>query len=154
MTWASLLSTLHLFGFALGLPGVFLRGRGLKALVTDPGALRFTLQADNAWGVSALLSLSTGLLRAFGPFEKGSGYYMHSGPFLIKMAVVGAIVLLELGPMVVLVGWRIAQARGRPVELRRAGLLSLINSAELALLVAAPFLASAMARGIGFGLFD
>ena len=154
MLLASLLSTLHLLGFALGLPGVFLRGRAFAAISKDPGAVDRALMADNAWGVAALLWLVTGLLRAFGPFEKGSGYYLHSGPFLIKMALVITVLGLELGPMVTLIGWRIAKAKGRPLNLARAPALARLNTVELVLTLIAPFLASAMARGVAFGLFD
>jgi putative membrane protein len=153
MLWSSLLSTLHLFAFAIGLPGVFLRGVGLRALRNDPTAVERTLMADNAWGVAALLWLVTGLLRAFGSFEKGSGYYLHSGPFLIKMALVIFVFSLEVWPMVTFIKWRIAKGKGLPLDFSKVAKLARVNDVEVALTVVAPFFASAMARGMGFGMF-
>ncbi len=154
MNWNWALATMHLFGLALGLPAVFLRGLGLRALRTDPGALARTLMADNVWGVAALLWVGSGLVRLFGPWDKGLAYYVHSGPFWIKMALVVIALGLEVLPMVALIRWRVALARGRPVDTSRVALLSRLNDAEVALTAAVPFFATAMARGLGFGWFD
>ena len=148
---AAVLSTLHLFALALGLPGVFLRGRALRAMKSDPTAMSRVLTADGLWGVAALLWLGTGLSRAFGSFEKGSGYYLNSGAFQLKMGLFILILLLELWPMITFISWRIRQAKGQPIDTSRVGLLARVNDAELVLVIAMPFLASMMARGLGFG---
>lgn len=152
MVLSALFSTLHLFGFAIGLPGIFLRGAGLKKVQTDPSAIAQTLQADNAWGLAALLWVSTGLARAFGPFEKGAGFYLNSTSFLVKMALVIAVFALEVWPMVTFIKWRIARGKGHPIDVSRARQLKRVNDVELVLTLVAPFFASAMARGVGFGL--
>ncbi|MDX2013151.1 MAG: DUF2214 family protein [Myxococcaceae bacterium] len=154
MVSAALLSTLHLLGLAIGVSSVYARGRALRALVADPGRVAPVFFADNWWGVSAILSIGTGLARAFGPFEKGPGFYLNSHSFLVKLALVGAAMLLELWPMVTLIRWRIAQARGRPIDTSVAGRLAQVNSVEVALMVLIPFVASAMARGLGFTWFS
>jgi putative membrane protein len=154
MLSASLLSTLHLFALAIGLPGVFLRGRALRRLRADPTALDALFLADNAWGIAALLWLATGLTRALGSFEKGPDYYLHAGSFLVKMGLFGGILLLELWPMATFIRWRIARGKGLPVDTSRAGTLARVNDAELALTLAMPFFASMMARGIGVGWFS
>ena len=150
MVGSALLSALHVLALAIGLPGVFLRGRALRAMEKNPEAIAQAFLADNAWGLAALLWLATGLTRAFGGFEKGSGYYLHSGTFLLKMALFGLVLLLELWPMVTLIRWRIARSKGQPLDTRRAGTLARINTLELVLIVAMPFVAAMMARGIGF----
>lgn len=151
MLTAALLSSLHIFALAIGLPGIFLRARALTALQNDAAALPRVFAADNAWGIAAILWLVTGLVRAFGPFEKTSAYYLHSGAFWLKMALFVAMMLLEILPMVTLIRWRIRTAKKESVDLSSAGRLALISRVELALLVAMPFVAAAMARGVGFG---
>lgn len=153
MISSALLSTFHLFALAIGLPGVVLRGKALRELRTDPAALDRVFFADNLWGLAALLWLGTGLARAFGPFEKGSGYYLHSGPFLVKLGLFGLIFALEAWPMITFIGWRVRRSKGLALDTSRAGLFFKLNTAEAALVIALPFFASMMARGIGFGWF-
>src|SRR5919199_4942063 len=67
---SAVFSALHLLALAIGLPGVFLRGRALKGPLDETG-LRRLFAADTVWGVAAGLWIVTGLLRAFGGLEKG-----------------------------------------------------------------------------------
>ena len=151
---SALLSVFHLFALALGLPAVFFRGRALRDLAADPGAVHRVLAADNLWGVAALLWLSTGLARAFGPWDKGSGYYLHSGSFLVKLGLFGLIFALELWPMITFIRWRVQLRAGRVPDLSRAATFARLNTAELVLTLAIPFFAAAMARGLGAGWFS
>ncbi|MFN0179601.1 MAG: DUF2214 family protein [Gemmatimonadales bacterium] len=151
MLTASILSTMHLFALAIGLPGIFLRARWLGAVQKDPAALAGVFRADNAWGIAAALWLVTGLARAFGPFEKGEAFYLHSGAFWLKMTLFALVVALEVWPMITLIKWRRAQAKKLPIDLSIAPKLQLVSRIELALTCAMPFVASAMARGVGFG---
>ena len=146
MISSALLSTLHLFALALGLPAVFLRGRALRAVPRDGVAK--VLAADNVWGVAAVLWLVTGLLRAFGPFEKGSAFYLATPAFLVKMGLFIGIIALELWPMITFIQWRMRQAKGLPLDTSRAATLARVNDLELALTVLMPFFASMMARGL------
>ena len=50
--------------------------------------------------------------------------------------------------MATFIRWRIARGRGNPPELRHVAVLARINDVELALTLAIPFVAAAMARGI------
>jgi putative membrane protein len=72
---SAILSALHVLALALGLPGVYLRGRALKGPL-DRDGLRRLLAADTVWGIAAALWIATGLLRAFGGLEKGSQFYL------------------------------------------------------------------------------
>jgi putative membrane protein len=154
MLSAALLSTFHVLALAIGLPSVVARARALHRLTKEPGAVEAVLFADNLWGIAALLWLGSGLLRAFGPFEKGSGYYLHSGAFLLKMALFVVVMLLELWPMATFIAWRIRRGRGLPLDTRRAGLFAKLTAAEVVFTLAIPFVASMMARGIGFTWFS
>lgn len=136
------LSAVHLVGLAIGLGAVYARGRALSR--RDVPAVLF---ADNWWGVSALVLLGSGLARAFAGFEKGSAYYLASDAFWLKMSLFGLVLALEVWPMVTFIRWRIARGRGGEADLSWAGALWWVNAAEVALVVAIPFVAAAMARG-------
>ena len=146
---SAVVSSLHLLALALGLPAVFLRGRALKGSL-DAEGLRRLLAADNVWGVAALLWIVTGLLRAFGGLEKGADFYLHSPLFWTKMALFLAVLLLEIRPMATFIRWRIGLGRGEAIDTSVARALYTINHVELAIVVVMVFVASLMARGVGF----
>jgi putative membrane protein len=151
MIGSALLSALHLFALAVGLPGIFLRARALGRVTADPETLKPVFAADNAWGLAALLWLGTGLARLFGSFEKGTAYYANSGAFWLKMLLFGLVFALETWPMIMLIRWRIATSKQQPVDISIAPKLQQLSRIELGLTVAIPFVASMMARGILFG---
>jgi hypothetical protein len=86
--------------------------------------------------------------RAFGGLESGTAYYPASHTFWLKMGLLGLILLLEIWPMVTLVRWRVALARGQAIDTRPAATFGLISYAQAALVVAMVFAATAMARGL------
>jgi putative membrane protein len=142
-----LLATVHLLGLAIGLGAVWARARALRAGAGGRD-LRRALAADNAWGVSAVLSLGTGLLRAFAGYEKGASYYLQSGAFHAKMALVALVLLLELWPMVTLVRARLS--RRTAIAPAQALAFARISEVQALLLVLIVGLATAMARGMWF----
>ena len=141
-------SALHVLAVAIGLPGVFLRGRALKGRL-DAEGLRRLFAADNAWGIAALLMIATGLLRAFGGLEKGTQFYLRSPLFWTKLGLFAAVFALEVWPMLTFMRWRRELARGRSPDTSRARTFYFLNHAEMALVVAIVFVASFMARGVG-----
>jgi putative membrane protein len=145
---SAIVSSLHLLALALGLPGVYLRGRALRGPLDGPGLARL-FAADTVWGAAAVLWVATGLLRAFGGLEKGSQFYLSSPLFWVKMALLLLIVALEVWPMVTFIRWRIARGRGQTPDTTRAGALSAINRVQVVLVVVMVFVASLMARGFG-----
>jgi putative membrane protein len=146
---SAVVSSLHLLALALGLPAVFLRGRALKGRL-DADGLRQLLAADNVWGLAAVLWIATGLLRAFGGLEKGTEFYLRSPLFWTKMGLFVVVLLLEIRPMVTLIGWRARLRRGQTVDTSPARALYTLNHIELAIVVVMVFVASLMARGVGF----
>lgn len=146
---SAIVSSLHLLALALGLPAVFLRGRALKAPL-DAGGLRRLLAADNVWGIAAVLWIVTGLLRAFGGLEKGADFYLRSPLFWTKMALFLVVLLLEIRPMTTFIGWRVRLGRGEVIDTSTARALYTLNHVELAIVVVMVFVASLMARGVGF----
>lgn len=145
MAWALFVGWLHLLGFGLASAGVWMRGRGF-----EKRDLGLTFVGDNVWGLSALVSISTGLWRAFGPHDKGSAYYLQADAFHLKMTVFGLLFLLELWPMVTLIRWRTRQQRGQAIDLAPMARFAIINRIQIGLLLLMPFFAMAMARGVRF----
>jgi putative membrane protein len=146
---SAIVSSLHLLALALGLPAVFLRGRALKGPL-DADGLRRLLAADNVWGIAAVLWIVTGLLRAFGGLEKGADFYLHSPLFWTKMALFLVVLLLEIRPMATFIRWRMRLGRGEAIDTSAARALYTLNHVELAIVVVMAFVASLMARGVGF----
>ena len=145
---SAVVSALHVLALAVGLPGVFFRGRALKGPL-DAERLRRLLAADNVWGVAAMLWIATGALRAFGGLEKGTQFYLSSTLFWVKLALVAAVVGLEIWPMVTFIRWRIQQSRGQVPDTSRARAFYVINHIQMALVLVIVFVASFMARGFG-----
>ena len=145
---AAIVSALHVLALALGLPGVFLRGRALKSRLDREG-LRRLFAADAVWGIAASLWLVTGLLRAFGGLEKGTAFYLGSWLFIAKAALFVLIVVLEIWPMVTFLRWRAAVRRGGVPDTAAARALYQVNHVQMVLVVTMVFVAAFMARGFG-----
>ena len=148
MTLRWLLAALHLLALGIGLGAIATRAWALRSPVPE-SRLPTVFFSDTLWGIAALLWFSTGLWRAFGGLEKGPTYYLGSGAFWIKMVLLATVLLLEIRPMITLVRWRMARARGEPLQLEVAPTLGRISVIQSILVVAMVFAATAMARGIG-----
>jgi putative membrane protein len=145
-----LFAAVHLIALGVGLGAVWARARSLQGpLPLDMAGLRRTFYADSWWGISALLWIGTGLVRAFGGLEKGGAYYLHNHFFLGKMALLILILILELAPMIALIRWRVQVSKGQPVDSRLAGRFARISYIQAGLIVLVVLAATAMARGYG-----
>ncbi|ABA73654.1 MULTISPECIES: DUF2214 family protein [Pseudomonas] len=145
------LAAIHLLAFAMGFWAVLTRGAALSRLASGSGEVARVLLADNLWGLSALVLLITGGMRAFGGYEKGTDYYLHQPLFHLKMALFVLILLLELVPMITLIKWRVAKARVAVTDTGRAKVFARISHAEALLLILMVVAATGMARGVSFG---
>jgi putative membrane protein len=145
---AAIVSALHLLALGIGLPSVFLRGRALKGRL-DADGMRRLFAADTVWGVAAGLWLVTGLLRAFAGLEKGTAFYLGSWLFLLKLALLVLVVVLEVWPMVTFIRWRGALRRGGAPDTSAARALYAVNHFEMVIVVVMVFVAAFMARGFG-----
>ena len=141
-----LLATLHLLALPMGLGAIGMRSRALRH-TRSAADLPAVFIADNLWGAAAMLWIATGLLRAFGGFEKGSAYYLHNGVFHLKMGLLLLILLLEVWPMATLIRWRIKLRRAAPVDTSPAAALARISAVQAVLVVLMVFAATALARG-------
>jgi putative membrane protein len=141
--WA--FAAVHLLALGIGLGAVWARGRALSGTPD----LRRAFYADSWWGIAAILWIGTGLTRAFGGLEKGSAYYIHNTFFLLKMAVLVLILVLELAPMIALIRWRVQVAHGEQPDTHLAPRFALISRVQAGLVVLMVLAATAMARGYG-----
>jgi putative membrane protein len=140
------LAALHLLALGIGLGAVWARSRSLRATL-DPQGLRRVFAADSWWGVAAILWIATGLVRAFGGFEKGSAYYLADPMFRAKMSLLVLILILEVRPMTTLIRWRVGLARRESIDLSSARTLARISEIQAGLVILMVFAATAMARG-------
>ncbi|TBN49115.1 DUF2214 family protein [Pseudomonas sp. BGI-2] len=145
------LAAIHLLAFALGFWAVLTRGTAFSRLAAGAGEARRVLMADNLWGISAVILLVTGVMRAFGGYEKGTDYYLHQPLFHLKMTLFVLILLLEVAPIITLIKWRIALSRGEAINTGRAKLFARISHVEGLLVLLMVVAATGMARGVTFG---
>ena len=143
-----LFAAAHLLALGIGLGAVWARGRSLRAEL-DAAGLRRVFYADSCWGVAAMLWIGTGLVRAFAGLEKGTAYYLQNHLFWTKMTLLGLILVLEIGPMVALIRWRVQLARGEVPGTQAAERFARISFLQAGLVVLMVLAATAMARGYG-----
>ena len=106
---------------------------------------------DLVAGASAGMVLVVGMFRV-GYFEKGSDYYLHSAPFLAKIAIFIVIALLSIYPTITFLTWIKPLRQGQVPVLSdgKRRVLRAIIHAELALVVLLILCAALMARGVGY----
>ena len=151
------LAAIHLLGFGFAFASVFGRARALRQL--DPASslsansarLKHVFRTDGMWGLAALVLLVTGVMRAFGGFEKGGAYYLHEPLFHLKMTALVVILLIEIAPMMALIRWRAALGRGGAIDLGKARRYAAMSDAEAGLMIVMVIAATGMARGIWAG---
>lgn len=145
------LAAIHLLAFAIGFWAVLTRGTAFSRLAAGAGEARSVLMADNLWGISAVVLLISGGMRAFGGYEKGTDYYLHQPLFHLKMTLFVLILLLEVAPMITLIKWRVALSRGATIDSGRAKLFARVSHMEALLVLLMVVAATGMARGVTFG---
>ncbi len=145
-----LFAALHLLGLGIGLGAVWARARALRGPL-DIAGLRRVFYADGWWGGAAAIWISTGLVRLLAGLEKSMDYYLHNHVFWGKMALLLAILVLEVSPIVTLTRWRAQVRRGETPDTSSAGRMATISYVQVVLVVLMVLAATAMARGIGMG---
>jgi len=106
---------------------------------------------DLAAGISAGVVLIVGAVRVM-YFEKGADYYLHSAPFIAKIALFVIIALLSIFPTIEFLTWLKPLGQGQlpVVSEQKQRLLRAIIHAELGLVVLLILCATLMARGVGY----
>jgi putative membrane protein len=144
-----LLAASHLLALGIGLGAVWIRGRALQQSLDTAAAFRRVFTADAGWGLAALLWISTGTWRLFGGYEKGTAYYLQNHVFWTKMGLLVLVLILELGPMVTLIGWRRQVGTGTLPDPASAPRMARVSFLQAGLIVLMVLAATAMARGYG-----
>ena len=152
MTARWILAALHLIPLGLGFGAILWRAVTLRGPLDQTGLARLFL-ADTLWGVAAVLWIVTGLMRAFGGYEKGTDYYVNSSAFMLKMGMLILILILEIWPMITLIKWRIGAKRATLTDTSAASAISTISWVQCALVILMVFAATAMARGLGMDIW-
>ncbi|HZF28461.1 MAG TPA: DUF2214 family protein [Gammaproteobacteria bacterium] len=111
---------------------------------------RSLVRMDAVYGVAALAILVIGFLRVFYT-EKGSAYYFHSIPFILKIALFAIAGLLSIYPTKQYLSWRksLKENRVPAVDDRVRRKIRMILHIELTLLFLMMLCAAMMARGVG-----
>jgi putative membrane protein len=146
MTWAILVAWIHYVSVMLMIASLL--GEHLMFKQVLSAAEVGTIQRlDIIYGGSATVILVTGIMRMY--LEKGTAYYLQSGPFHALLGVFGLVALLSIYPTVALLRWRADARAGRGQELApgRFKAFQIILRAELALVLIAPLFATWMAHG-------
>jgi putative membrane protein len=143
-----LLAAVHLLALGIGLGAIWARALTLRGPL-DAAGVRRVLAADTWWGIAAILWIGTGLVRAFGGFEKGTLYYTHNHYFWVKMGLLGSILLLEIMPMITFIKWRARLAKNETIDATNAASFATTSFIQAALIVFMVLAATAMARGYG-----
>jgi putative membrane protein len=118
--------------------------------VLSAGEVRTLQRLDNIYGGSAAVVLVTGIMRMY--LEKGTTYYLHSGPFHTLFGIFVLVALLSIYPTVILLRWRpdVRAGRGQEIVSGQFKTIQMILRTELALLLIAPLFATWMAHGALF----
>jgi putative membrane protein len=117
----------------------------------DVATARRLLRIDMIYGATAGVVLLTGLARVIW-FGKGLDYYLHNWVFHAKVSLFILVGLLSILPTLTFFNWRNDLLAGKaptisPAQAKRT---IMVIRLELLILVCLPFLASLMARGVGF----
>lgn len=141
----------HYLSFALALAALTVQSIFLRRPQDFPGIrVQLLARVDALYGVAAVGSVVTGLMRVF-VYGKGASYYGTHTLFWVKMAVFAAVGLMSIIPTVqfmrnrdlALLDWAV----NRPALIAR---LRRIVAFEMILFVILPFLATQVARGPHF----
>jgi putative membrane protein len=115
------------------------------------GNARLLQVADRVYGAAAGLVLIVGFVRVF-YFEKGSDYYFHSAPFMLKLSAFIVVGVISIFPTREFLSWSKPLNAGQlpvvsAVKMRRLRMLVHVQLAGAAIVILG---AALMAKGIGY----
>lgn len=143
------LSALH-FLLAFGLVAILAAQAALIRPGLTASSLRLATNLDRAYGASAVLLLGVGVSRVYWGV-KGSSSYLSNPFFWTKIGLFMTVAVLSIPPTLRLIRWS-KQARSQtaflPSDEQVRGLQRWLR-AEALVLMFIPFVAAAMARGMG-----
>ncbi|HEY3495164.1 MAG TPA: DUF2214 family protein [Polyangiaceae bacterium] len=144
----TLLAIVHLLSLVFGVAVLVLRAKSL-ARAERAEELGPVFLWDNLYAAVAAFWLGSGLLRAFGGFEKGSDYYLHNHVFWTKLLLLAVVLGAEGVLMVTFIRFRIQKKRGAAISLANKPRLLKLHWVELWSIAGMVVMAALMARGVG-----
>ena len=107
--------------------------------------------ADIIYGIAGIALLLSGIYRVI-KFGQGADFYTHNPIFWTKISIFAIVGSLSLYPTVTYILWAIPLSKGKLPEVSSnlVSRLKVILNIELLGFSLIPFLATLMARGIGF----
>ena len=107
---------------------------------------------DVVYGLAGIALLASGILRVL-YFGQGADFYTHNPLFWWKVGVFILVGSLSLYPTITYILWSIPITKGELPEVSSnlVSRLKLVLNIELVGFALIPFLATLMARGVGFG---
>lgn len=144
-----LLSVFH-FLLAFSLVAILAAQSALVRTGITTTSLRLAANLDRAYGASAVLLLGVGFARVFF-CAKGSFFYLSNPFFWTKIGLFTAVAMLSIPPTVQLIRWS-KQIHSQPEFLPPESQVRRIQRwlyAEWMAVLFIPFLAAAIARGMG-----
>lgn len=144
-----LVSYLHFIGI-MALMGSLIS----EHLILKPGIRKQQINAlagiDIVYGISAVIVLTTGLLRWF-LYGKGYDFYMGTPLFHIKLTLFFVMAILSIFPTIKFLKWKKMAKSDENIEIDKKSAKRLLMFIRLELLIVAiiPLLAVMIARGIG-----
>ena len=146
------LAWVHLLALGVGLGAVWSRAANLSGN-PDIAAIRRALAADAWWGIAAGVWIFSGVWRLIGETEKDVSYYMSNNMFFAKMGFLALVLVLEIRPMITLIGWRRRLATNPAMDVSAwtatAAKISKISYVQCLVVIAMVLAAVGMARGFG-----
>lgn len=142
------LAAVHLLSLALGVALLVLRGKTLEQAKSEQDLGRVFVW-DNLYGVLALFWIGSGMLRAFGGFEKGTDYYLSNHVFWTKLVFVLLLLGFETPILAALIRFRVRKAKGQAIDLSGVPRLVRLHWFELGTVFPVIIAATLMARGVG-----
>jgi putative membrane protein len=144
-----LLSAFH-FLLVFGLVGVLAAQAALVRSGMTSSNLRLAAYLDRGYGAVALLLVGIGFARVFFG-AKGSQFYLENPLFWAKIVLFATVALLSIPPTVQMIRWlrqTRAQAGFLPPDVQVRRVQRWLRAEGIVLLLI-PFVAAAMARGVG-----
>lgn len=142
------LAAVHLLSLALGVALLVLRAKTLEQ-AKDEKDLDRVFVWDNLYGLLALFWIGSGLLRAFGGFEKGTDYYLSNHVFWTKLVFVLLLLVFETPILAARIRFRVKKARKQTIDLAGVPRLVRLHWYELGSIFPIVIAATLMARGVG-----
>lgn len=150
---AIFIAGIHHLGLAIAFAAFIFRAVWFKQALSLPlpQALSFLKRTHGYLALGLFLSISTGFYRLFGKLDNGVAFYMKNGLFHAKLGIVFLIVIIEAVSFMMSSSWasKAIEDSGYTLQAKDIKKLKIAFMIKIHAFVSLPFLAAAVARGVG-----